>query len=65
MFLEDLISLPQRIGPLIALAYKSSPLEGRWRVVKRLGDILGSIVGLLILSPIFLLIALIITLDSK
>lgn len=39
LFLEDLIAHPQRLGPLMALEYSASPLDGRWRVVKRLVDI--------------------------
>ena len=39
LFLEDLISVPQRIGPLMALKYKASPLDGRWRVLKRAADV--------------------------
>ncbi len=64
LFLEDLISVPQRIGPLMALQYKASPLDGRWRVVKRGLDFLISLLTLLILSPILLLIAIAIKLDS-
>ncbi len=64
LFLEDLISVPQRIGPLMALQYKASPLDGRWRVVKRGLDFTVSLITLLILSPILLLIALAIKLDS-
>lgn len=39
LFLEDLIAHPQRLGPLMALEYTSSPLNGRRRVIKRLFDI--------------------------
>ncbi len=64
LFLEDLISKPRRLGPLMMLEYKASPLEGRWRVVKRVVDVSISTVSLLILFPIFCLIALIIAIDS-
>lgn len=64
LFLEDLISLPQRIGPLMALEYKPSPLDGRWRVVKRATDWFVAMIGLILLSPLLLLIALVIKLDS-
>lgn len=64
LFLEDLISKPRRLGPLMMLEYKASPLEGRWRVVKRLCDVLVSFFSLIILSPLLLIIALLIKLDS-
>ncbi len=64
LFLEDLISKPRRLGPLMMLEYKASPLEGRWRVIKRVCDVSISLFALLILSPILLLIALLIKLDS-
>jgi hypothetical protein len=65
MYLEDLISLPQRIGPIMALEYKPSPLDGRWRVVKRVFDMVVSFFALVLLSPLLLLVALAIKLDSK
>lgn len=63
-FLEDLIAVPQRIGPMMALEYVPSPLDGRWRVVKRFFDIIMSLCALIVLSPVLLLIALAIKLDS-
>jgi len=56
------ISSPVGI-PLISL--KPTPLDGWGRVVKRIFDIFGSIIGLIILSPIFLITAIAIKLDSK
>lgn len=64
LFLEDLISKPRRLWPLMMLEYKPSPLEWRWRVVKRVCDIIVSFFALLLLSPFLLLIALLIKLDS-
>lgn len=64
LFLEDLISVPQRIGPIMAMEYKASPLDGWWRVFKRLGDVCVSSISLIILAPVFLLVALAIKLDS-
>lgn len=49
--------------PVIIL--KGTPLEGWGAVVKRLIDILASLIGLVILSPIFLLVALAIKINSK
>ncbi len=44
---------------------RHTPLEGWWRILKRLIDILGSAFGLLMLSPLFFLVALIVKMDSK
>lgn len=49
--------------PIIAL--KGTPLEGWGKVAKRLMDIVISFIALVILSPIFLIIALIIKLTSR
>ena len=49
----------------MALEYKASPLDGRWRVVKRVFDVFVSGIALLILSPVLLLVALAIKLDSR
>lgn len=64
LFLEDLIAKPKRIGPLIALQYYASPLDGRRRVIKRVFDIFGALFGLILFSPFFLLIAIAIKIDS-
>ena len=65
LYLEDLIATPERLWSLIALAYSSSPLQWRWRVVKRVIDIIGASVGLILLFPFFVLISFLIVLDSK
>lgn len=49
--------------PIIAL--KNTPLDGWGRVVKRILDIVASIICLIIVSPIILFIAIAIKLDSK
>jgi len=49
--------------PIIAL--KGTPLEGWGRVAKRILDMAISGIGLIILSPIFLLVGLVIKLSSK
>ncbi len=49
--------------PIITL--KPTPLDGWGRVIKRLFDLLGAIVGLILLSPVFLIITIAIKLDSK
>lgn len=65
LFLEDLIAVPYRLGPVMAMQYRSSPLDGRWRIIKRLFDIVVSWIGLIVLSPVFLLIGVLIKLDSS
>lgn len=49
--------------PLIEI--KRTPLDGWGRILKRWVDIFGSIFGLIVLSPLFLIIAIIIKLDSE
>ncbi|MBU1953515.1 sugar transferase [Patescibacteria group bacterium] len=49
--------------PIIKM--KPTPLDGWGRVIKRGFDTLGALVGLILLSPIFLLTAIAIKLDSK
>ena len=41
------------------------PLRGGWRLLKRLTDIVGGVVGLVLLSPFFLVVAVLIKLTSK
>jgi len=49
--------------PIISL--KPTPLEGWGKVIKRMSDIIFASIGLVILSPIFLITAIAIKLDSK
>lgn len=49
----------------MVMEYRPSPLDGRWRVVKRVVDVVVASLGLLILSPVFLLVALLIKIDSR
>lgn len=64
-FLEDLVSTSSRLGPIVALEYKPSPLDGWFRVRKRLFDFTGAVFAIIILSPIFLIIAIAILIDSR
>ncbi len=48
--------------PLIELT--SPALRGRELVLKRLGDIVGALIGLLVLAPVFAVLALAVRLDS-
>ncbi len=49
--------------PLMEIKY--TPLDGWGRVIKRSVDIVGSLFGIIIFSPIFLILGIIIKLDSK
>lgn len=49
--------------PVIKL--KPTPLDGWGRVLKRVFDFVGALMGLILLSPVLFIIALAITLDSK
>ncbi len=70
-FIPDLVQIHKRNidistiegFPLITL--KPTPLEGWGKVYKRAFDILGATVGLILCSPLFLIIPIAIKLDSK
>lgn len=64
-FLEDLVSTSARLGPIVALEHKPSPLDGWFRVWKRIFDFGSSTLALIVLSPIFLIIAILILIDSR
>lgn len=70
-FLPDTLEIDQTnvevstVGGLPLIHLKPTPLDGWGRVYKRSVDIVGSLVGLILFSPIMLLIALGIKLDSK
>ena len=49
--------------PLIEI--KKTPLDGWGKIIKRAVDIFGSALGLILLSPLFLLVGLIIKIDSE
>ncbi|MEJ0021041.1 MAG: sugar transferase [Candidatus Doudnabacteria bacterium] len=55
----------ETISGIPVIALKGTPLEGWGMVVKRLVDIIVSLLGLIILSPVFLLVAVAIKLNSK
>lgn len=57
-FLEDIIYSPERVGPIMALEYKASPLDGWFRVLKRIFDVVLSIVFLLLFRWVYLLVML-------
>lgn len=52
------------IGTVPVIELKRTPLDGWGRVLKRFVDIIGSIAGIIVLSPLFLILAIAIKLDS-
>lgn len=50
----------ERLGMLPVMRFRPTPLDGWGRIAKRSGDIVASVLFLLILSPLLLLLALII-----
>jgi len=63
-FLEDVVYTPENIDNIIALEYKHSKIDGRSQIFKRLFDIIGSIIALIIALPFMIIIAIIIKIDS-
>ena len=64
-FLEDILYHAERIWALITWRYKPSPLEWRWKVFKRIFDILFSLVFILLFWWLYIIIALWIYLHDK
>ena len=64
-FLEDIIYTHMKFAGTMALRYTSSQIEGRSAIFKRVFDVIGSIFGIVVTSPIMLLSALAIKLDSS
>jgi lipopolysaccharide/colanic/teichoic acid biosynthesis glycosyltransferase len=62
--IDDIIPIPTRMWPLLVLEFIASPLEGRWRVIKRLFDVLTATIALIALAPLFVIIAYAIKRDS-
>lgn len=63
--LEDLIYQIEPLGPLMAFEYKWSNIADRWAMIKRLSDIVLSILGMIVLSPLLIIISIIIKSTSK
>lgn len=55
----------KQVGTVPLLELSRTPLEGWGRIAKRSIDIFGSVLGLVILSPVFLCTALAIKMDTK
>lgn len=64
-FLEDVVYKPEYISNIIAMEYKHSKLDWRSIVLKRTFDIFVSTIFIIILFPFFVLIGIIIKLESK
>ncbi|MEI7562967.1 MAG: hypothetical protein WCJ39_04695 [bacterium] len=64
-FLEDVVYAPENIDNIIALEYKHSKLDGRSLILKRIFDIIGSTILIIITSRLLLLVAIAIKIDSK
>jgi len=56
---------PETIGTMPIMELKSIPLDGWGRIAKRVIDIVISSLGLIVLSPILLIIAVLVKLTSK
>ncbi len=54
----------QTISNVTLIEVKRTPLDGWGKIIKRLIDVFGSLVGLVLLFPLFILIAIAIKLDS-
>lgn len=63
-FLEDVVYSPENIDNIIALEYKHSRLDWWSEVFKRLFDLFFSIIFIIIFSPVMIVIAIAIRLDS-
>ncbi len=64
-FLEDVVYMPENIDNIIALEYKHSKLDGRSIVLKKTMDMCIATIGIIITSPIMLLVALAIKIESR
>lgn len=70
-FVPNLVEVQQAnietetLAGIPVIKIKQTPLDGWGSVLKRTFDLLAAIVGLIILSPIFLIVTILIKLDSK
>ncbi len=55
---EDIVFTPSTLGPLVVTQYKPSPLDGRWVVVKRIFDVIASLLFLILFGWLYMLISL-------
>ena len=64
-FLEDVVYKPENISNLIAMEYKHSQLDWRSIVFKRMLDSIIAVISIILLSPIMIIVAIIVKLESK
>ncbi len=70
-FVPDLIEVRrtnisiETIGTMPIISLKPTPLDGWGKVTKRILDIIGSVLGFILLSPILLITAIAIKIDSR
>ncbi|MFA7717454.1 MAG: exopolysaccharide biosynthesis polyprenyl glycosylphosphotransferase [Candidatus Absconditabacterales bacterium] len=64
-FLEDVVYTPENIDNIIALEYKHSKLDGWSIVLKRICDIILSLVLICIFSPLMIIVAIAIKIESR
>jgi lipopolysaccharide/colanic/teichoic acid biosynthesis glycosyltransferase len=62
--LEDVVYAPENIDNIIALEYKHSTLDGRSIVLKRIFDFVAAFFLIILSSPVLVLLALLIKIDS-
>lgn len=55
----------ENIGGVSLIEIKRTPLEGWGRVIKRVFDIIGSAIGIIIFLPILIIAAILVKLDSR
>lgn len=58
LLLQDLIFTPQKLWPLVGLEYKATVIDEWSMVIKRMIDIVGAIIGLILTSPIRMYVAI-------
>jgi len=54
----------ERLGLVPMIRFRPTPLDGWGRISKRAFDVLAALVGIIILSPLMLVVAIIVVLDS-
>lgn len=64
-FLEDVVYSPENIDNIIALEYKHSKLDWWAIILKRILDFIFSIILIIILSPLMIIVAIAIKLESS
>lgn len=64
-FLQDVVPQPLYIANTIGIEYMHSTLDGRSLVFKRMFDIIVSSLALILLFPVFIIVAIVIKIDSK